>query len=605
MNDSYDYRDTGSLLSLQAQKALQRSEERFRRITEELTDYLYTVTVSQGQAEKTEHSPSCVAVTGYTAQEFASDPYLWIKMVLPEDQDDVREQARQALNGDQAPSLEHRIVRKDGKIRWVMNTIVQNFDDQGHVLSYDGLIKDITERKEMEDALRKSEARVRHKLLTLVSPEGDIGDLDLEDIVDVPALQHLMDDFYNLTNIGSAILNIKGKILVATGWQDICTLFHRVHPETCKNCLESDIFLAGPGVPGKFKLYKCKNNMWDISTPIIIGRKHLGNLYLGQFLFAGEEPDVEIFKAQALKYGFDQEEYLQALNRVPRFSRETVQLAMTFYTRLANLVSDLSFGHVKLARAISEKTKAENELKKVNCRLERTLNEKDKFFSIIAHDLKSPFIGFLNFIRLLDKHIDSMSHEDIRNLAREMKSNADNLYNLLNNLLEWSRVQRGLIEFEPAPLTLSEIADFSLELIKPRLVQKEIALHVAIPDDISILADKSMVSTVVRNILANAVKYTRRKGEINFKAEKQNKMIKIVVEDNGLGMDEKTIARLFSQGGKFSTRGTEGERGTGLGLMLCKEFVEKHGGKLWVESKPGQGATFYFTLPEMHDSVDE
>ncbi len=579
------------------QEELRKSEERFRRITEGLSDYLYTVIVRDGRAVQTTHGQACVAVTGYTDKEFASDPYLWINMVADEDREMVLEQIRQVLAGEKAPPAEHRIIRKDGSVRWVINTIVPSLNEQGNLIAYDGLIKDITERKIMEEALRESEARVRTKLLTLISPEGDISSLDLEDIIDVQALQVLMDDFFNVTKIGSAIVDVKGKILVATGWQDICTKFHRVHPDACKNCIESDVFLSEPGSPGKFRLYKCKNNMWDMATPIVVGGKRLGNIFLGQFLFIDEEPDIEIFRAQARQYHFDEQEYLAALERVPRFSRETVQQAMTFYTRLANLVSELSFGHIKLARAMSETSRAKEELKRVNARLEQTLADKDKLFSIIAHDLRSPFIGFHNFIMLMDNHIDSMSQDDIRELTRNMKSNADNLYNLLNNLLEWARMQRGLISYEPGTIILDELVKLSLDLIKPAAQQKEIALEASIPPGIKVFVDKPMAGTVVRNLLSNAVKYTRRQGIINISAENLESKVRIIVKDNGMGMDEKVMSALFAQDNMISVAGTEGEKGTGLGLLLCKEFVEKHGGQIWAESIPGQGSTFYFTLP--------
>jgi PAS domain S-box-containing protein len=584
-------------LNAQDHKELLKSEERFRRITERLTDYLYTVIVEDGRAVQTTHSPACAAVTGYTAEEFASDPFLWINMVVPEDRELVLEQVRQTLAGKMTPPVEHRIIRKDGVLRWVMNTIVPSLDEQGRLQAYDGLIKDITERKEMEEKLRQSESRVRTKLSVLLSPQGDIGSLDLEDIINIHAFQSLMNDFYNLTKIGSAIVDIKGKILVATGWQDICTRFHRKHPETRKNCIESDIFLSDSVSTDRFNLYKCKNNMWDMATPIFVGGKHLGNIFLGQFLFADEEPDIELFKSQARRYGFDEHKYLEALKRVPRFSRETVDLAMTFYTRLANLISELSFGHIKLAWAMNEKTKAEKKLKKSNYQLKQALADKDKFFSIIAHDLRSPFIGFHNFIQLMDKHIDSMSQEDIRKLTRDMKKNADNLYNLLNNLLEWARVKRGLISYDPCPLKLDEIVRLSLDLIEPGAAQKNISLDVSVPQEITILADKPMVFTVIRNILSNAVKYTRKQGIISIMAQCQKSMVMIAVKDNGLGMDEKTISALFTQGQKFSLQGTEGETGTGLGLLLCREFIEKHGGRIWAESQHGQGSTFYFTLP--------
>jgi ligand-binding sensor protein len=174
---------------------------------------------------------------------------------------------------------------------------------------------------------------------TVLSHVGDIGRLELEDIIDTAALQLMMNDFFKLTKIGIAIIDMSGKLLVTTGWQDICTQFHRIHPETCKNCIESDRQLSEGLEPGAFKIYKCKNNMWDIATPIMVGEKHMGNLFLGQFLFEDEAPDYEFFRSQARQFGFNEEEYLKALDRVPRWSRETVYTVMAFYSKFAQMVS--------------------------------------------------------------------------------------------------------------------------------------------------------------------------------------------------------------------------------------------------------------------------
>ncbi|MCK4792606.1 MAG: PAS domain S-box protein, partial [Desulfobacteraceae bacterium] len=146
----------------QAEEALRESEERYRRITGAVTDYIFTVRIEDGHPVETVHGPACVAVTGYTPEEFASDPYLWIRMVHEEDRAAVQEQARRVLLGQDVPPIEHRILRKDGVMRWVMNTLVPNYDTQGKVLSYDGLIRDIHERKEAEEAKTKLEAQLRH-----------------------------------------------------------------------------------------------------------------------------------------------------------------------------------------------------------------------------------------------------------------------------------------------------------------------------------------------------------------------------------------------------------------------------------------------------------
>ncbi|MDQ1334714.1 MAG: hypothetical protein QG552_1664, partial [Thermodesulfobacteriota bacterium] len=185
--------------------------------------------------------------------------------------------------------------------------------------------------------------------------ENDNGEKDLAHILDVPAIQSLMDDFFSLTNIGVAVLDIRGKVLVATGWQDICTKFHRVHPETCRHCVESDTLLSRGVEPGTFKIYRCKNHMWDMATPIIVGGRHMGNLFLGQFFFADEEPDYTLFRAQARTYGFDETGYLAALDRVPRWEKEKVNLAMTFYSKFAQLISERSYGNLRLARTLAER----------------------------------------------------------------------------------------------------------------------------------------------------------------------------------------------------------------------------------------------------------
>ncbi|WP_048162357.1 PAS domain S-box protein [Methanosarcina sp. 1.H.A.2.2] len=215
--------------------------------------------------------------------------------------------------------------------------------------------QNITEHKRAEEALRQSEQSVGLKLESILSPAREIANLALVDIVDAQAIQSLMDDFYKLTHIPVGLIDLKGNILVGAGWQDICTKFHRVHPEACKHCVESDTKLSAGVLPGKFKLYRCKNNMWDIATPIIVGGQHVGNIFLGQFFFEGEPLDYELFQSQARKYGFNEDEYIAALEKVPRLSREAVNTIMVFFMKLANMLSQLGYSNIKLSQSLAER----------------------------------------------------------------------------------------------------------------------------------------------------------------------------------------------------------------------------------------------------------
>ncbi len=222
-----------------------------------------------------------------------------------------------------------------------------------------------------EQTLRSREQHVRLKLDSILSPEGDLGNLALADIIDAPAIQSLMDDFYRLAHVPMAVIDLQGRVLVGVGWQAICTQFHRVHPETCRYCIESDTQLTVGVAPGEFRLYKCKNHMWDIATPLMVAGQHVGNLFSGQFFFDDEPLERELFRAQARRYGFDEQGYLAALEAVPRLSRESVDTGMAFLMKLARMISQLSYGNIQLVRSLGERDRLMESLRQGRERLNR------------------------------------------------------------------------------------------------------------------------------------------------------------------------------------------------------------------------------------------
>ncbi|AKB24880.1 sensory transduction histidine kinase [Methanosarcina sp. MTP4] len=227
---------------------------------------------------------------------------------------------------------------------------------------------------DMDSAFHQSGKGPGLKLESIPSSAQEKVNFELADIVDSRAIQSLMDDFYKLAHVPIGIIDFNGNVLVGVGWQDICTRFHRVHPEACMYCVESDTKLSTGVPPGEFKMYRCKNNMWDIATPIIVGGRHVGNIFLGQFFFEGELTDYELFRAQARKYGFNEEEYIAALKKVPRFSRETVNTIMSFFMKLANMLSQLGYSNIRLTRSLEEREELVDALRKSEERF-RTLAE--------------------------------------------------------------------------------------------------------------------------------------------------------------------------------------------------------------------------------------
>lgn len=257
----------------------------------------------------------------------------------------------------------------------------------------------------------------------------------------------------------------------------------------------------------------------------------------------------------------------------------------------------VSVGH-QIAISI-ERKRGEEEIKLKNELLQSINAEKDKFFSIIAHDLRGPLSAFVSATQILTEEIQSMSLEEIKQITGSMKASASNIYNLLENLLEWSRLKRGGIDYVPVKLNLKNKIEECTDVLSEFAGKKQIEISVAIDPGIIIMADNHMFDSIIRNLVSNAIKFTKPGGTIKILAAvKTDRTREIKIIDSGIGMTPELKNKLFVISEKTSRFGTEGETSTGLGLLLCKEFVEKHGGTIRVESEVGKGSTFCFTIPE-------
>ncbi len=224
------------------------------------------------------------------------------------------------------------------------------------------LIRTVVSRHRAVERQREMSERMRLKLDSVLSPDYDIEESELANIIDAQEIQSFMDDFARLNGIVFALVDMKGRLLVAAGWQDICVNFHRKNPMTNLECVTSDLSLVSDLRPGEIRTYKCKNGLWDIVTPLYIGPKHWGNIYSGQYFYEDEEVDVEWFRERAVENGFNVEDYLAALEKVPRLSRERVDHLMALFSKFATMISRLSWSNLKLAKALADYEGARNGL---------------------------------------------------------------------------------------------------------------------------------------------------------------------------------------------------------------------------------------------------
>ncbi len=246
---------------------------------------------------------------------------------------------------------------------------------------------------------------------------------------------------------------------------------------------------------------------------------------------------------------------------------------------------------------ITERRRSEIVIQHQNQELKELNATKDKLFSLIAHDLRSPFNSILGYSELIIDEAKIKRDVDTAALAAIIRSSANSTLYLLDNLLEWAKSQTGEINFKPEYLNLSDVVKEMIEIFKPTAKIKNISLNFFESDKIEVYADQNMLRTILRNLIHNAVKFTNTNGKIEICYKRVNDNILITVSDNGVGMNTKMIGKLFKPDSSITTPGTAQERGSGLGLLMCKEFIDKHCGKIWVVSEVSKGSDFNFTLP--------
>jgi polar amino acid transport system substrate-binding protein len=422
-------------------------------------------------------------------------------------------------------------------------------------------------------------------------------------------LQSMMDNLFAVTKIGFTVADLKGNILVGTGWQDICTKFHRINKQTLKNCLESDLNLSSGVKHGEFRAYKCKNGMWDIVTPVVIGGKHVGNVYSGQFFFEDEKLDRDAFAAQADRYGFNKTAYLEAFDRVPRWNRAKVSDMMEFYTKLADIISKLSYSNLKLANSLHNQKELQEKLEEKAAEVEeyatsmeelaeeraKKLKDAERLAAIgqtagmVGHDIRNPLQAITSELYLAKDDVSSIAD-------RKVKENLEESISLIEkNVFYINKIVADLQDFA-RPLSPKK------ETINVEDALREALAMVTIPDNVEavlssekglplLTADSTMLKRVLTNLIQNAVQAMPKGGKLNVHATRRGNLVKITVEDTGEGIPEEARSKMFTP--LFTTK----SKGQGFGLAVVKRLVEVQDGNINFESEMGKGTKFNLEFP--------
>jgi len=498
-----------------AARHLAESEERYRRLLASVTDYVYTVTVENGRPVATVHGPGCVAVTGYSPEAYAVDPMLWHRMVHDDDKAAVTAQAEAMLERGAAAPIEHRIVHRDGSIRWVRNTPVPRLDQHGRLVGYDGLISDITARKQAEIALRESEEKYR----ALVEASSD-----------AIFLESLEGRVLDCNSSACKMFGYSKEELVGLAVADLVPEEVRPKLADLAEVLRTGegVFLESFNVRKGGEVFPC-----EVSTRVVS---------------VGGEPRVIAF--------------VRDLSESRRRDREIGRLAA--------------------------------ELRRRNAELELANSELEAFACMVSHDLRAPLVVVDGFLRLLLEEPTSELPPEVVRPLRLMRQASTRMQELIDSLLDFSRL--AMQPLRRRPVDVAAMARQVWEELVPAESGRQLRLEVGEVPPCE--ADPSLLRQVLANLLGNALKFTRGRPAAVIEvggAERPDERV-FFVRDNGVGFEPSSAGGLFDLFRRLER--AEGFEGTGVGLAIVRRIVERHGGRVWAESRPGEGATFFIALPE-------
>ncbi|MBK6962877.1 MAG: PAS domain S-box protein [Bacteroidales bacterium] len=587
-------------------------------------------------------SDGCKAITGYDPDDFIDNKTLSFKNIInPDFVEPIRMKWDEILQERKVFKFEYPIMHANGETRWMWEQGQGIFSGKNELLYLEGFITDITERKLIQETIRVSEEKLRTIIET--SPDGiSITSLDgtvqfvsgraismlgydsVDDMLGRNSLDFLHPDYrekavYFLTEMFKGNLTGANEYLLIR--KNGSTFYAELNANVLKNNDNEPIgilYVQRDISERKIAEQILKDSeeqhrllLETAQEGIIVAQGSKLNFFNQRIIDISGYSSEELADMDFINLVFPDDRSLLMENYKKRLSGEQVDQSYTVrilckdgnvrWVEISGtrIVWKGEIASLTFINDINEHRLALEALRESETRLSELNATKDKFFSIIAHDLKSPFNNIVALSNLLVEQIQNNEKEGIEEFAGLIQSSSQQAMSLLINLLDWSRSQTGRLVCSPEYVDIVALIHEVMDLMNETARQKSITLSMELPRNLLAYADKTMVSTIIRNLVSNAIKFTNTGGEVTVKVERNQSDLMISVRDTGVGIKPEAMGKLFRIEESISTKGTGNEKGTGLGLILCKEFVENHGGKIWAESEDGKGSKFSFTIPKI------